>query len=56
MNCFDIPYKEVCVVKVCNIDYLIIMQITKLKEEYPFFILEHSLKFNSEPNLHSINI
>lgn len=26
------------------------------KEKYSFFILEYSLKFNWEPNLHSINI
>ena len=43
--------------KVCNnIDYFIIMQIDIHKEKYSFFILEHSLKFNLEPNLHSINI
>lgn len=32
------------------------MQITMHKGKYSFFILEHSLKFNLEPNLHSINI
>lgn len=58
MNYFDISYqKKVYVVKVCDIiDYLIIMQITVHKEKYSFFILEHFLKFNLEPNLHSINI
>lgn len=32
------------------------MQTTVHKGKYSFFILEHSLKFNLEPNLHSIKI
>lgn len=32
------------------------MQITVHKGKYSFFIVEHSPKFNLEPNLHSINI